>query len=97
MNTARGITQTLFIQDSWLRERCFEQLKELQSQVAEPTWGEIVKQVRVPKNPDQAQATALQIVKAHATEKLRRRELNHLISVCLAVRKQNAEKIGLLQ
>jgi hypothetical protein len=97
INTVKGITQTLFIQDSWLRERCFEQLKELQSDISEPTWGEIVKHVKLPKNPDQAQATALQILKAHAAEKLRRRELNHLISVCLTVRKQNAEKIGLLQ
>ena len=97
ITTAKGITQTLFIQDAWLRERCFEQLKELQSSLSEPTWGEIIKHVKLPKNPDQAQATAIQIVKAYATEKLRRRELNHLISVCLAFRKQNSEKIGLLQ
>jgi hypothetical protein len=97
ITTAKGITQTLFIQDSWLRERCYEQLKELQSDVSEPSWGEIVKHVKLPKNPDQAQATAVQILRAHASEKLRRRELNHLISVCLAVRKQNAEKMGLLQ
>jgi hypothetical protein len=97
MHTAKGITQTLFIQDAWLRERCFEQLKTLQADIAEPTWSEIVKHVKLPKNPDQAQATAVQILKAYGSEKLRRRELNHLVSVCLAVRKQNSEKIGLLQ
>ena len=97
LTTGRGLTQTLFIQDSWLRERCFEQLQAVQSEIAEPTWDEITKRIRLPKNPDQAQIMGQQILKAYSSEKLRRKELNHLLSVCLTARREHAEKIGLLQ
>ncbi len=97
LTTGRGLTQTLFIQDAWLRDRCFELIKEVQNEIAEPTWVELTKRVRLPKNPDQAQIMSQQILKAYASEKLRRKELNHLLSVCLSPRREHAEKIGLLQ
>ena len=97
LTTAKGLTQTLFIQDAWLRDRCFEMVQAVQSEIAEPTWGELVERVKIPKNPDQAQMIAMQILKAYGTEKLRKKELNHLISACLVSQKQNAEKMGLLQ
>lgn len=97
LTTAKGLTQTLFIQDSWLRDRCFEMMQAVQSEIAEPTWGELVERVKIPKNPDQAQMIEMQILKAYGTEKLRKKELNHLISACLVSQKQNTEKMGLLQ
>lgn len=97
LSTAKGLTQTLFIQDTWLRERCYEFIKKTQESLSEPTWGELSKKIKLPKNPDQAQVMGHQILKAFSTEKMRRKELNHLISVCLVQRKDKAEKIGLLQ
>ncbi len=95
--TSKGLTQTLFIQDLWLRERCFEMLTKVQESILEPTWGELTQKVRLPKNPEQAQMVGHQILKAFGSEKLRRKELNHLLSVCLTPRKENAEKVGMLQ
>ncbi len=97
LTTPKGLTQILYIQDAWLRDRCLEAIEELQKEIAEPTWGELSKLIRLPKNPDQAQAMGNQILRAFSTEKMRRKELNHLISVCLLSQKENAEKIGLLQ
>lgn len=97
LGTAKGFTQVLQIQDSWLRERCLEMLEALQREFGEPAWGEICARVRLPRNPEQAQTMATQILRAFATEKLRRKELSHLVGVCLLSRKESAEKIGLLQ
>ncbi len=97
LGTAKGLTQTLYIQDQWLRDRCFEMIENLRREIPEPTWAEITQRIVLPRNPDQAQVMAGQILKAYSSEKLRRRELNHLISVCLAPRKESADKIGLLQ
>jgi hypothetical protein len=97
LGTAKGFTQILQIQDSWLRERCMEMLESMQREFGEPAWGEICSRIRLPRNPEQAQVMAAQILRAFATEKLRRKELNHLVSVCLLSRKESAEKIGLLQ
>ncbi|NDG85787.1 MAG: hypothetical protein EBX52_12225 [Proteobacteria bacterium] len=97
LGTSRGLTQMLYIQDPWLLERCVEAIDGLKREIPEPSWAELIQRVRLPKSPEQARGVASQILKAFATEKLRRKELNHLISVCLAPRKENSEKIGLLQ
>jgi hypothetical protein len=97
LGTAKGLTQMLYIQDTWLRERCIELLEALQREIPEPTWAEITQRILLPRSPEQAQVMSAQILKAYSAEKLRRKELNHLIGVCLTPRKENAEKIGLLQ
>ncbi|NDF14703.1 hypothetical protein EB061_05210 [bacterium] len=97
LGTAKGFTQVLHIQHPWLRDRCMEMLASLQREFSEPAWGEICSRIRLPRNPEQAQTMAAQILRAFGTEKLRRKELNHLVSVCLLSRKETAEKIGLLQ
>ena len=95
--TAKGLTQVIHIQDTFLRERCMEMLESLQREIAEPSWGEILRRIRLPKNPEQAQAMATQVLKAFGSEKMRRKELNHLIGVCLIAHKDQAERVGLLQ
>ncbi len=97
LSTNKGINQQLFIQDSWLRERCFELIQEVMTKVADPTWEELCDQVRLPKNPDQVQQLAQQIFKAYHSEKMKRKELNHLIGVCLLNPSTQSSKIGLLQ
>ena len=97
LTTAKGLTQPLFIQDQWLRERCFEMMQELQTQIAEPTWGELCATIQLPKNPNQAQAMSLQILKAYAHEKMKRKELNHLLEACLMNPGTAQSKVGLLQ
>jgi len=97
LTTSKGLTLQLFIQDQWLRERCFEMMQELQSQVAEPTWGELCSSIRLPKNPSQAQSMSQQILKAYAHEKLKRKELNHLLGACLMNPGAAQSKVGLLQ
>jgi hypothetical protein len=97
LTTAKGLTQQLFIQDTWLRERCFEMLQELQTQIAEPTWGELCSMIKIPKNPTQAQGMSQQILKAYAHEKMKRKELNHLLGACLMNPGTAQSKVGLLQ
>jgi hypothetical protein len=97
LTTAKGLTQQLFIQDQWLRERCFEMLQELQTIIAEPTWGELCNMIKLPKNPTQAQAMSQQILKAYAHEKMKRKELNHLLGACLVNPGSTQSKVGLLQ
>ena len=97
LSTAKGLTQVLQIQDAWLRERCFEMVESVRKEIGEPTWEEITRKVRLPRSPEQAQALAVQILHAFSTEKMRRKELNHLISVCLQSGTTEGEKIGLLQ
>ena len=97
LTTSKGLTQQLFIQDAWLRERSFELLQDLKTQVREPTWEEICLSVRLPRNPAQAQAMSQQILKAYAQEKMKRKELNHLIGACLLNPHPSQSKVGLLQ
>jgi hypothetical protein len=97
LGTSKGLTQVLQIQDAWLRERCFEALDAIRKEIGEPTWDEIIKRVRLPRSPEQAMALSQQILIAFSTEKMRRKELNHLISVCLHSRNVDGDKIGLLQ
>ena len=97
LGTSKGLTQMLYIQDPWLLERAVEAIDSLKRDVPEPSWAELTRSILLPKSPEHARAMASRILKAFSTEKLRRKELNHLISVCLAPRKENSEKIGLLQ
>ncbi|MBU6154545.1 MAG: hypothetical protein KGP28_09620 [Bdellovibrionales bacterium] len=97
LSTSKGLTQVLQIQDAWLRERCFELLDALRREIGEPTWEEITRKIRLPRSPDQAHTLSQQILHAYSTEKMRRKELNHLISVCLHSRNIDGDKIGLLQ
>jgi hypothetical protein len=95
--TTKGLSQQLYIQDSWLRERCFEMMNEVKSQIAEPTWGELCQFIKLPKNPSQAQSMGNQIMKAHSEEKMKRKELNHLLGACLMSDRIAQSKVGLLQ
>ena len=95
--TSKGLSQQLIIQENWLRERFFEMIIELQKEIAEPTWIEICQHIRLPKNPEQAQAMSQQILKSFADEKMKRKELNHLLGACLLSERVNQTKIGLLQ
>lgn len=95
--TKQGMTQQLYIQDQWLRERCMELLDDLRLRIAEPTWTEIVKAIRLPRNPAQAQTMSAQILKAYADEKLKRKELTHLIGACLSGQETAQNKVGMLQ
>jgi hypothetical protein len=97
LTTPRGLTQMLYVQDAWLLERCLEAIEELRQGNAEPTWGEIMKTIRLPRNPEQARAMGNQILKAYSTEKMRRKELIHLMGVCLMPEQELAGKVGLLQ
>ena len=97
LTTARGISQTLYIQDSWLRDRCMEAIEAIQKEIPEPTWGELSRLIRLPKNPDQAKGMATQILRAVSTEKMRRKELNHLLGVCLRSNTDEGSKVGMLQ
>lgn len=97
--TPKGLSQFLHIQDNWLRERLLEKLAQMQIHLAEPTWKEICIEIRLPKNPEQTKMVTLQIVKAFHEEKMRKKELVHLLGACLIENKENASptKIGLLQ
>ena len=97
LTTSKGLSQQLFIQDSWLRERCWEMIQDLKLQIAEPTWGELCQQIRLPKNPTQTQVMSQQIIKAYSQEKMKRKELNHLIGACLLNVPASQSKVGLLQ
>ncbi len=97
--TSKGLTQFLHIQDTWLRERVLEKITQLQTFVSEPTWKEICEEIKVPKNPEQTKLVTHQIVKAYHEEKMRKKELVHLLGACLIESNENASpnKIGLLQ
>ena len=97
LTTPRGLTQMLYVQDSWLLDRCHDAIEELRRNDNEPTWGEIMKTVRLPRNPEQARTMGSQILKAYSTEKMRRKELIHLTGVCLMPEQEGAGKVGLLQ
>jgi hypothetical protein len=97
LTTPRGLTQMMYITDTWLRDRCAEAIEEICKNQAEPTWGELVKSIRLPRNPDQARTMGNQILTAYATEKMRRKELIHLMGVCLMPEQERSEKVGLLQ
>jgi uncharacterized protein YifE (UPF0438 family) len=87
----------LYVQDPWLLDRCLEAIEELRRGDNEPTWGEIMKSVRLPRNPEQPRTLGSQILKAYSTEKMRRKELIHLMGVCLMPEQESAGKVGLLQ
>ncbi len=97
LTTAKGLTQQLFIQDAWLRERCFELMMDVQKHIPEPTWNELCQMIRLPKNPAQAQSMSQQILKAYSDEKMKRKELNHLLGACLLSERVTQTKVGLLQ
>jgi hypothetical protein len=97
LTTPRGLTQVLYIQDTWLRDRCHEAIEEIKKENPEPTWGEITRLVRLPRNPEQAVSMGNQILKAFGTEKLKRKELTHLLGVCLRPQQDGSERVGLLQ
>lgn len=95
--TKQGMSQQLYIQDQWLRERCMELIFELQTRILEPTWTEITKNIKLPRNPAQAQTMSMQILKAYSDEKLKRKELTHLIGACLSGHRNSQNKVGMLQ
>jgi len=97
--TSKGLTQFLHIQDSWLRELVLEKISQLKIYQPEPTWKEICDDIKVPKNPEQTKLVTLQIVKAFHEEKMRKKELVHLLGACLMESAANSTpvKIGLLQ
>jgi hypothetical protein len=99
MATAKGLSQFLHIQDPWLREQVLDKLILMRNVVAEPTWKEIRADLRLPKNPEQTRMVATQIIKAFHTEKMRKKELKHLLSACLMEIQENVNnsKLGLLQ
>jgi len=97
LGTSKGLTQVLQIQDAWLRARCMEMLQALQKEFGEPTWDEITRRVRLPRSPEHANAMVQQLLNAFATEKMRKKELNHLINACLTSGSHQSERIGLLQ
>ncbi len=97
--TNKGLTQFLHIQDTWLREQVLDKLIHMRNYVAEPTWKEICADIRIPKNPEQTKMVTLQIVKAFHTEKMRKKELKHLLGACLIENQEStsSSKVGLLQ
>ncbi len=97
--TSKGLTQFLHIQDTWLVERVLEKIKLLQTHLPEPTWKEICEEISIPKNPEQTKLISLQIIKAYHDEKMRKKELVHLLGACLMESTENAspKNIGLLQ
>ena len=97
--TNKGLTQFLHIQDSWIREQTLDKLVVMRNIVAEPTWKEICLEIRIPKNPEQIRIVSNQIIKAYHAEKMRKKELKHLLSACLIETLENtsALKMGLLQ
>jgi len=97
--TSKGLTQFLHIQDSWLRDRLLEKIAILKTYLTEPTWKELCSEIKVPKNPDQTKLITLQIVKAYHEEKMRKKELVHLLGACLIENSEHSSpaKIGLLQ
>jgi hypothetical protein len=97
LTTSKGLSQQLYIQDTWLRELCHELMRELQEKVAEPTWDELCAHVRLPKNPTQAHSMSQQILRAFSTEKMKRKELNHLVGTCLLHVNASHPQVGLLQ
>jgi len=99
MATSKGLTQFLHIQDQWLREQILEKILQLRVHLAEPTWSEICQMIKIPKNPEQTRLVTAQLVKAYHAEKMRKKELIHLIGACLIENTENSNisKIGLLQ
>ena len=97
--TAKGLTQFLHIQDSWLRERLLEKITQLKTYLTEPTWKELCEEIQIPKDPDQTKRVIVQIVKAFHDEKMRKKELVHLLGACLIENTEHSSpaKIGLLQ
>jgi hypothetical protein len=99
MATSKGLTQFLHIQDLWIRDQILDKIVQLRTHVAEPTWNEICQMIRIPKNPEQTRLITAQLVNAYHTEKMRKKELIHLIGACLIENHENSNKsrIGLLQ
>lgn len=97
LSTRHGVTQHLQIPDAWLRERTLEWMHQIQSQVQEPSWNEMVETIRLPKDPARGQQLALQVLKAFGDEKMKRKELTHLINVCLSLPHARQSRVGLLQ
>ncbi len=97
--TSKGLTQFLHIQDLWLRERVLEKITQVQTYLSEPTWKEICAEIKVPKNPAQTKLVTAQIIKAFHDEKMRKKELVHLLGACLIENTEHSSpaKIGLLQ
>jgi hypothetical protein len=97
--TSKGLTQFLHIQDSWIREQVLDKLILMRTQIAEPTWREICIDIRIPKNPEQTKIVSVQIIKAFHAEKMRKKELKHLLSACLIEDAENitTNRMGLLQ
>jgi hypothetical protein len=97
--TSKGLSQFLNIPNAWLRERLMDKIASLRTHLPEPTWKEICEEIKLPKNPEQAQLVTSQIVKAFHDEKMRKKELVHLLGACLIQKSEHAspQKIGLLQ
>ncbi len=93
----KGLTQQLFIQHAWLRDLTLEQIHRVLRAHPEPTFAELCAQIRLPKNPDHCLNIGQQLLKTFSQEKMRRKELVHLMGACLINENLKQPQVGLLQ
>ncbi len=93
----KGLTQQLYIQHTWLRDLAFARIEGVLKIMAEPTFAELCHMIHLPKNPDQCLSIGQQLLKTFSQEKMRRKELSHLMGACLLSENLTQPQPGLLQ
>lgn len=94
---ARGLTQPLYIQHAWLRELVHQQILRILKDKKDATFFELCKLILVPRNPDQVVLMGHQVLKSAIQDRMKRKELIHLMNTALSSQQTKPSEINLLQ
>jgi hypothetical protein len=92
LTSEKSIYKQLLIFDPWLLQVVEESITRLLKQVGSLSWKECLQNLLIPKDVPPAQEIATQVVQGVHAERLRMRELHHLLGASL-----NPVDMGLLQ
>jgi hypothetical protein len=93
----KGLTQPLYIQNTWLRDYLFSQIQQKINQLGDCTFLELTRSIPLPKTPETVLQLGSQCLQSFSQLKMKRKELNHLIGACMMSEELRQPDLGLLQ